>query len=517
MGNETPTNNQHVEDAIITPQHVATADPLVSPKKDSSRHVLTSETWKPSLKILCTFHVCLNIFICNFYGGGMVPTSVPVAMQFHVDLAQISSLFSYPIMAQGLSNIIWVPLMLKIGKRHTVILNACMLIPCIVWGGCATSYDSLLAARVLGGFALGASESYGPAIIGDLWYEHDLGTVLGVFTACIYISPTIGQILVGYITQGVGWRWGYWLSLIIAVINAIAMILTLPETTYQRHIVVGVTAGDIQRQHKHKDVRTSTHQESQYISDVQPFSLMSNLWYFKHPQVDYNSNYFGNLIRPAIFVIAPNILWSGLLWAAVAGAWVAIGVNIPFLFAGPPYLFSPGSQGLFSLSSLIGIMIGGLAGGYITDKVNDKIEKRRLAANQPHKPEERLIMLIVPAILVPVGLAMYGAVMQRRLHWVAGALAWGINSAGMAMISLVVVSYAVDAYILRSGETMVFLNACRCLVTFGILDVMVNWTLTEGPLVTYGCLAGISGALFVLAVPIFFFGPWLRSKTDRWL
>lgn len=448
----------------------------------------------------------------------MVPTIVPVAMEFHVTPSKATELFAYSVLSQGLSNIIWVPTMVKLGKRYAVILNCCLLLPCIIWGGCAKSYTSLLASRIVGGFASGASESYGPAIIGDIWYEHNLTTVIGVFTACVFISPTFGQIVIGYITQGVGWRWGYWVSLILAVLNAVGMFLTLPETTYIRGISVGVTAGDVQRQHDELDEtnRDGLHSESTATA-APPFRLRDSLWYRKHPHVNNQDNYFITLVRPAIFMCVPNVLWAALLWACVTGAFVAIGVNVPILFSGPPYFFSPGAQGLFGLSSLIGVAIGGLAGGWVVDKVNAKIEKRRRAANKRHKPEERLILLVIPLFLAPVGLIMYGAFMQRQLPWIAAAFGYGISSAGMAMISSVILSYGVDAYIPRSGEIMVFFNCIRCLITFAFLKVMPHWTMTVGPLESYSTLAGIEGLFYLLAIPIFFFGPWFRQKTDRFL
>lgn len=156
-------------------------------------------------------------------------------------------------------------------------------------------------------------------------------------------------------------------------------------------------------------------------------------------------------------------------------------------------------------------------GAKVVDMFNFRIEKKRRSLEQAHKPEERLIMLIVPFVFAPLGLVMYGAFIQRGLVWVGPAFAYGIHCFGLAVLASIAFSYAVYSYLPRSGEVMVFMNVCRCLVSFGIADVTPDWLVATEPLIVYGTLAGILWALLLLGIPMFYLGPWLRAKTNRYL
>jgi hypothetical protein len=74
------------------------------------------------------------VLACNFYGGGLVPTLILVVIEFGVAIPNGVTLFSYNVLAQGLGNLIWVPLMINLGKRYTILLTMVIFLPCIAWG-----------------------------------------------------------------------------------------------------------------------------------------------------------------------------------------------------------------------------------------------------------------------------------------------------------------------------------------------------------------------------------------------
>ncbi|KAH6970613.1 major facilitator superfamily domain-containing protein [Ilyonectria sp. MPI-CAGE-AT-0026] len=349
---------ENVADIPLQPD-VVTKDPL---------------TWPKWMKLGITLNICANAFLNNACAAGLVPTLSPVAAELGITITTASYLMSYNVLAQGLSN--------------------------LIWAAVATSYESLLGARVLGGFASGASESFAPMIIGEIWYEHDLTTALGFFALCTLGGATLGQTALGFVTEGAGWRWAYWVTFIACGLNMLTMLLWLPETTFQRGLTVGITAGDVERSEKMREKLGST---------AEPLlSMCDNLWFIRHSQIDYSTNWFSCFVRPFYFVLAPTVLWSSLTYSVAAGAFTSVGVCIPQLLGAPPYSFSPGTQGLFSLCSLIGIVLGGTVGSKVVDMVNARIERRRSEKGQSHKPEERLIMLILPFFTVTVGLVIYG-------------------------------------------------------------------------------------------------------------
>lgn len=423
---------------------------------------------------------------------------------------------SYNVLAQGLSNLVWVPTMICFGKRWTVLASMVILLPCIAWAASAHSYNSLLAARILSGFASGTSESFAPVIIGDIWFEKDLTTALGFFAFSTLAGAGLGQMILGFVTEGAGWRWAYWVTFIACAVNLVTMIFWLPETTYQRGLVVGVTAGDVERKEMshHGDKSVSPENtEPVPISSV----LRPNLWFWKHPHVEYDRNWFLCFVYPLRLVVAVPVLWSSITYAVGAGSFTAIGICVPQLLGVPPYNFGSAAQGLFGLSALVGISIGATIGTKAVDLFNARIEARRLRQGKDHKPEERLLMLIIPFFTATTGLVMYGVTVQKLLPWIVPAVAYALHCFGFVILAGITFSYAIDSYLVRSGEVMVFNNTVRALISFIITHFTPNFIITVGPTEAYSVLAAVIWGLLLFTIPMFIFGPYLRDLTHRLL
>ncbi|KAF5635013.1 major facilitator superfamily transporter [Fusarium tjaetaba] len=502
---------EQVEHATNRPTQpgVVTTDPL---------------TWSKWMKIGITLNICANAFLNNVCAAGLVPILGPVSAEFGIPITIASYVMSYNVLAQGLSNLIWVPTMLCFGKRWVILASMTLLLPCIAWAAVSTSYESLLGARVLGGFASGASETFAPVIIGDIWYEHDLATALGFFALCTLAGACLGQAALGYVTEDVGWRWAFWVTFIACGLNLFTMFLWLPETTFQRGLSVGDTAGDLERSEKQRKEPISANlgapDSGMHVqgSSSEPLtSMRPNLWFIRHPQVDYSANWFIYAVRPFSFVLAPTVLWASVAYGVAAGGFTSIGVCIPQLLGAPPYNYNSATQGLFSLCSFVGVILGGTVGSRLVDIVNARIEKRRSEHGQSHKPEERLIMIVVPFFTVTTGLVLYGVAVDHQLSWIGPAFGYGIHSFGFAVLAGITFSYAVDSYLVRSGEVMVFNNTIRALLSFGFAHFTPNFLNQVGAGVAYSVLAAVIWGLLLFAIPVFFFGPKLRDLTNRYV
>ncbi|KAJ5118204.1 major facilitator superfamily transporter [Penicillium atrosanguineum] len=492
------------------------------------RQLTALKTWTRWMKLGITLNICANAFLNNACAAGLVPTLDPVAAELGVTITTASYLMSYNVLAQGLSNLIWVPTTLCYGKRWVVLISMALLLPCLVWAAVATSFESLLGARVLGGFASGASEAFAPMIIGDIWYEHDLTTALGFFALCTFAGATLGQTALGFVTEGLGWRWAYWIILIACSITMLSMLFWLPETTFQRGLNVGITAGDVQRNEEmHEKQNITSPVTATPSADTEPHaqadraeplvSMHSNIWFVHHPEIDYSASWISCFVGPFYFVLLPTVLWSSLAYAVTSAAFTSVGVCIVQLLGAPPYNFSPGDQGLFSLSSFIGIVLGGTLGSKSVDIVNARINRRRSDQGKIHKPEERLIMLALPFFTATVGLVLYGVAVERRLPWIGPAFGYGIHSFGFVVLAGITFSYAIDSYLVKSGEVMVFNNTLRALISFGVSHIVPTWLNNAGPAIVYSVLGSIIWGFLLLGIPVIIFGPKIRNITNRFV
>lgn len=53
---------------------------------------------------------------------------------------------------------------------------------CSVWCGLATSYDSLVAARIIQAIGGAAADTVAPAMVGDLYFIHERGRAMVRYT-----------------------------------------------------------------------------------------------------------------------------------------------------------------------------------------------------------------------------------------------------------------------------------------------------------------------------------------------
>jgi MFS family permease len=103
------------------------------------------------------------------------------AAEFHLNDTQLSLLTGACVLALGFANFIIVPWSNTFGRRLAS-LTFCLLgiISCI-WQALATSYTSMLAARVINGISTATSETLLVQVVADMFFLHERGLWTGVY------------------------------------------------------------------------------------------------------------------------------------------------------------------------------------------------------------------------------------------------------------------------------------------------------------------------------------------------
>lgn len=127
----------------------------------SSPHTIQFHRLLPTLFAESFFIVLDSIFDpCSFFL--ILFLSFPIVFA----LGQLNFLFL------GISQILWVPIAVKWGKRPAMIASMLLLFVAQIWAAKAGSFESLLAARCVIGLASGAGEvrERAPARPRDKWW-----------------------------------------------------------------------------------------------------------------------------------------------------------------------------------------------------------------------------------------------------------------------------------------------------------------------------------------------------------
>lgn len=130
--------------------------------------------------------VTFAIFLSNFLAAGPTVAIVNItndffhgpASDFASNIAKTSYFFTTSALLQGLGNLVWMPAIVKYGRRPVYVISFLLYTVTAAWAGASTSYGSELAARIWMGFSSGAAECLAPLTIADCFFLHERGTIM---------------------------------------------------------------------------------------------------------------------------------------------------------------------------------------------------------------------------------------------------------------------------------------------------------------------------------------------------
>ncbi|PYI26240.1 MFS transporter [Aspergillus indologenus CBS 114.80] len=461
------------------------------------------------------------VFMGNMYSSGIATGFESLAMDLHVSYQKLADLISWSVLSMGLANLFWMPLALAFGKRPIVLVSMAMFVAGIIWTVVAKDYNSLMGARVFASFGYGSIESLGPSILADMFYERNYSSAMAMYALFLSAGSQVGPVIAGYLVAARGWRWFFIVCLIVAAVNLVTTFFFLPETTYEPDFEEEQDGGEFPE----KSDATHSHIESLAASAPTPPDQAQQFSY-----TDYWKGLFQvgisseakkkGVVRflgyaawlPIPMLLLPGVLLASMMYGVVLGAVVSISTLSSSIFSAPPYLFSSGALGLWTLGSFIGIVVAAPLAGPLTDALSQFLRRRN---RNVHKPEHRLPALVVPFCIAPVGLVVFGYTAAHQMHYALPALGSAMAAAGLTLVPSVMLAYVVDSYPHASGEALVLVNVSKNVVAFGLSKGSVDWMTRQGLARMFYEFAAIEWAVLALGAPLYLAGPWVRKRTGR--
>ncbi len=148
---------------------------------------------------------------------------------------------TWVITAYMLASTVMMPVYGKIGDvlgRKPVLIAAILIfVGGGILGGLAQNINLLIVARVIQGIGGGGLMILSQAAIADVVSARDRGKYVGILGGVFALSSVAGPLLGGWLTEGPGWRWAFWLNIplgLVAVV-AVTMLLHLPSRARSEH------------------------------------------------------------------------------------------------------------------------------------------------------------------------------------------------------------------------------------------------------------------------------------------
>ncbi|KAG6832086.1 hypothetical protein H0H87_002914 [Tephrocybe sp. NHM501043] len=101
------------------------------------------------------------------------------------------------------------------GRRPAYLVS--VLIGFISALGCAKAktFGTLVLARAFNGFGQSAVFGLGAGTVVDVFFMHERGKAMGIFTLALTSGAHLAPIVGGYVARDFGWRWCFWIGSIL--------------------------------------------------------------------------------------------------------------------------------------------------------------------------------------------------------------------------------------------------------------------------------------------------------------
>lgn len=279
--------------------------------------------------------------------------------------------------------------------------------------------SALIAFRFFSGIFGSCPITNGGGTIADIIVQEKRGAAMASFAIGPLLGPIIGPVVGGFVADALGWRWVFWiLAIISGVLSSVFLIFS------------GETYAPVLLQRKVQRLRKETGNPN----------LRSKLDAGLSP-----SDYFKRgILRPfKMLIFSPVCIICGL-YVGLAYAYL----YLMFTSLTPLFMRIYGFDTIKSGLTFLGLGVGSMIGVAYFSVASDKYIKKKAAQDKAAaeaegresegmKPEYRLPPLKIGAILLPVGLFIYGWTADFEVHWIAPIIGTSVIGVGNLVIFMV--------------------------------------------------------------------------------
>ncbi|KAL8985464.1 MAG: hypothetical protein Q9205_000849 [Flavoplaca limonia] len=444
-------------DAVPLKYDKSNAFILVPQPTDDPNDPLNWPLWKRDVILLILSAMSV---IASTLSPLLAANTVTLAIYFGRDFTHMALLTGYHLCGVGVAGVIFVASARIWGKRHLYLLGTVLIIISSAWGGAAgTNYASLLWARVVQGIGLAPFEALVNASVGDLYFVHERGKRMALSNLALFGGAFFTPVLVGKITQTIGWEWSFYMIAIFAGALLPLIFFFVPETAfarpeYQASSRSGENAStplngvhDLQISGESKDNQTpnqsgpasfekqSTDSKNRnaapFANTVPPkATFLQSLRLFNGRKSD--ANFFKLLLRPFPLFFHPAVLWACLIQGTLIGWTVMIGVVLAAIFLGPPLWFNEVETGYMYTGPFVGAILGFILSGLLADWSTKLLIKRNKGV---YEPEFRIVLVALQLVFGCVGLYGFGVTAEQvaRYGWFLPDLFFAFEVGGMVL------------------------------------------------------------------------------------
>lgn len=376
------------------------------------------KNWSKAYKWWCTMCVAITCFVVAFNSAVITADLEGVSETFNVSEEVSLLTITFFVIGFGVGPMAFAPFSEIWGRRPIYGVTLFFAVVFTIPGAVAQNIETLLVTRFIAGVAFSAPMSLVGGTLADLWKNEERGVPMAAFSAAPFIGPGVGPLVGGFLGDAAGWRWLYWIQLILSAIVWILITFTVPET-YTPTLLA----------RRAKKMRKETGDEK-YVTeqdiDTRPFSQRLTLF----------------LIRPFQLLFRELIVFFISLYMSVLyGLLYMFFVAFPIVYQkGKGY--SASSTGLMFIPLIVGVLLSAACAPLVNKHYMTLVRK-----HNGHPPAEaRLYPMMVSCWFIPVGLFIFAWTSYTDLHWAGPAFGGFPVGFGFIFLYNSANNYLVDSY-----------------------------------------------------------------------
>ncbi|KAK5997266.1 Polyamine transporter 3 [Cladobotryum mycophilum] len=436
--------------------------------------------------------IVINILVLNSTMGSALPSmAIPdITAKWGITSQEQHVLpISVYLIGYVAGPLLWGPLSEHLGRRDLIVGTFAMF--CIFTMACAVAptWPALLVFRCFCGVFASAPITIVAGILADIFNEpRSRGQAYAYYMVTTIWGPLFSPILSGFVTPVIGWRWVFWIGLIVAGATFL-MAITIPET--YAPILLAKRARKLRKLDPVANAKVIAPRELEATDMSQLLTVV--------------------LTRPVRMLFFEPIVAATCTYLAFCYAIFYMSFEaFPIIFSGV-YGLSPGVTGLIYLPIGVGSLFA-LPVFYGWDNYRQGAASR----GKPWVNREeyrRLPLACLGGPLFVISLFWLGWTSRDSVSFVTPMLAGLPFGMGFMLIFMAMLNYLSDAYEIFSASASAASSASRSL--FGVLLPLATTPMFHTLGIPGACslLGGLSALMCFVPFIFIWKGPSIRARS----
>ena len=416
-------------------------------------------------------------FLIAFQGPLAFSPMFPQLIEaFGITPADAVQLVGICILVLGFANFIWVPISSTYGRRIVLLSSTLICIAANIWRATTPSYGGFIGSTVLNGIGAAPTEAFQPVITADIFFLHERGYYLTLYTSVYIIFAMIGPIVSGAMTTNIGWRSFWWLNVGLQGLMLVLLLVAFPETKFDRDSTV------VQSLESASQIRPSDTKQSREglaeITEAQSADIVAvkgapgrhqfPLFVWRKLSTDSLATTLARdvLLPLKLVFFYPIVQFSSFVYMFSSSNYIILNLTQSGVFGAPPYNFSSQSVGFTNFASGVGALIGFFTAGPLSDWFAMRLTMRNGGIREP---EMRLPVLIPYTIISFIGSLIVCLGYQYQWSWeIIVIIGYTLVGIQVAAIPGIVATYEIDSYKPAAAEFMVATTIYKNVWGYGV-------------------------------------------------